>query len=118
MERVLPEYITDTGKEFKRREYTRNEKAMLLQYLKEKGELCEAGGYVTDVIAEELTQIPDGGYRDDKYEWSTQDIFHIEKYNASVKEDFIKHVKRKKRMKDALSLKGAYAETPALMPAT
>ena len=99
MERVLPEYITDAGKKFKRMDYSRNEKSLLLHYLKKEGVLFEAGGYVTDVVTEMATQIPDGGYRDDQYEWSTQDIYHIEKYNASVKEDFIAHVKRKMQMK-------------------
>ena len=95
MKRVLPEFITDVGSNFERTEYDPNIKNAVLQYMKTKGELCEAGGYVDDIITAKETRIEDGGFTDGIFVWSTQDIYHIEKYNASVKDEFIKHVLEK-----------------------
>ena len=43
-------------------------------------ELCSATGYVDDLFMSKEMHIPNGGYRDNQHEWSTQDIYHIEKY--------------------------------------
>ena len=92
MKRVLPEFITDAGKNFARKTYAKEEKNILVDYLKNRGELFEAGGYVKDIVSDSFVKIEDGGYRDGEYEWSTQDIYHIEKYDAAVRDDFLSHV--------------------------
>ena len=32
-------------------------------------------------------------YNDKTYRWTKQDIYHIEHYNAGVKDEFLEHIK-------------------------
>ncbi len=90
MKRALPEFIINAA--FPKRDYSPNEKAAVLKYMRNNGELCAAGGFVDDVISGKTVRIEDGGYRDDEYEWSDQDTYHVEKYDAAVTDDFLEHV--------------------------
>ena len=93
MKRALPEFIIRPN--FKRRAYSDVEKTSLLKYMKTSGDLHAAAGYVDDIVKGIITSIECGGYRDDEYEWSDQDTYHIEKYDAAVTDEFLEHVMRK-----------------------
>ena len=102
MKRVFQEFITDAGRYFLRRHYEKNTKDLLLKYMKNRGELCVAGGFVDDVVTGKTVRIEDGGYRDDQFEWSDQDTYHIEKYDAAVTDEFLDHVLKKWQVKEAM----------------
>lgn len=74
--------------------YDLETKKMLLDYMK-SFEADSAGGLVDDCKTGELVLIINCGYEDEEFIWTTQDIYHIEKYNAAVDPDFIAHVKEK-----------------------
>lgn len=95
MKRALPEFITSTGSNFKKRNYDIDEKKRLIQYMNTAGELCAAAGYVDDLVTGKETRIENGGYHDGFYEWSTQEIYHIDKYNAAVSDEFLKRALEK-----------------------
>ena len=57
-----------------------------------KGELFAVAGYIDDLVTGTTTRVANGGFRDDQYEWSSQDVYHIEKYDAAVTDDFLNHV--------------------------
>ena len=95
MKRVFQELITDAGRDFLRKHYEKNTKDLLLKYMKNGGELYAAGGFVDDVITGKSVRIEDGGYRDDQFEWSDQDTYHVEKYDAAVTDEFLEHVLQK-----------------------
>lgn len=95
MKRVLPEFITKQGNNFQRKKYEYEQKEKLIIYLKTRGELCSVAGYVDDLVTGEEVNIPNGGYRDDQYEWSTQEIYHIEKYDAAVVDEFLQYMLKK-----------------------
>ena len=95
MKRAIPEFITNLGKNFATREYSKSEKDALLNYMNNKGELFAAGGYVDDIMTGKETRIESAGFRDEEFEWSTFDIYHIEKYNAAVTTEFLNHVLKK-----------------------
>lgn len=83
--------------DFARSEYDEQTKKMLISYM-ESIEPNSAGGYVEDCVTGEIKKsIPDAGYEDDSYIWSTQGIYHLKKYNLAVNPDFIEHVKNKLR---------------------
>ena len=73
-------------------DYDRATKEALLEYM-ESFEPCSVAGYVDDCkTGEPILNETNVGYEDGEYMWSTQDIYHIRKYNAAVKPEFIKHV--------------------------
>ena len=47
---------------------------------------------VTDIVTGEETETPDNGFTDGKYLWYAAEIYHFEKYNLKLNDDFIAHV--------------------------
>ena len=76
---------------FVTRKYDPDEKERILQYMR-SFEPCAAGPLVDDCRTGSKTTIPDAGYDDGIFMWSIQDIYHIEKYDAAVSDDFMMHV--------------------------
>lgn len=76
-------------------DYAPETKKMLLDYMK-SFEANSAGGLVDDCKTGELVMITNVGYEDEEFMWTTQDIYHIEKYNATVNPDFITHVRKRR----------------------
>ena len=67
-------------------------KAAILQYLKS----FEPEGYTTAYLRDKITGeiISEGfaGYTDGEYQWYDYWIYHFEKYNLKLNDDFIAHV--------------------------
>lgn len=82
----------DNPSQFLVSNYDPETKMMLLNYMKSFEANC-VGGLVDDCKTGEVLLITNSGYEDDEFTWTTQDIYHIEKYNAAVNPDFITHVK-------------------------
>ena len=79
---------------FKTEKYAPEIKDMLLRYMRSIKPNSIAG-YVDDCKIMKETRIECAGYEDGDYCWNEQDIYHIEKYDAAVKPEFIEHVKKK-----------------------
>lgn len=47
---------------------------------------------VTDIVTGEETETPDNGFTDGEYLWYAAEIYHFEKYNLKLNDDFIAHV--------------------------
>ena len=87
----------DKPNSFKRMKYDSTTKQMLINYM-ESINPNSAAGYVEDFVAGRITTIPDVGYEDDQYYWSSQDIYYLKKYNIAVESHFIDHVNKKIKM--------------------
>ena len=85
--------------DFVRRVYSEEEKNELVQFLR-KGELCGVGDFVNDCVTGAKTSLEDVAYRKDGYLWTTAELYHIEKYNAAVTDDFLQHVITEAREKN------------------
>lgn len=82
---------------FKTMDFNKDDKSMIIDYMKNSKEPCGVGGYIDDLKEGKSTQIENAFYEDDIYMWSSQDIYHIENYNAAIDPDFIIHVKDKRK---------------------
>ena len=69
-----------------------SEKEKVCKYLKSFDPKWITTGRVEDRIKKERIDICDHSYSDGIYEWSETDIYHFEKYNMPLKDEFIKHV--------------------------
>ncbi len=76
---------------FGRYDYSVNDKKKIIAYMKSP-EPDTALGLVWDCVEAKETREENVGYEDNTFMWSSQDIYHIEKYNAAVTEDFLKHI--------------------------
>jgi len=74
-----------------RANYTAGEKKAILEYMS-MFEAYAAAGLIEDLFTGERTKEEDIGYNDGEYIWSTQDMYHIEKYDVPVREPFLKKV--------------------------
>lgn len=64
----------------------------ILKYLKSFEPDCAAGMSLTDEITGESINTGVSGYEDGTFFWDTRHIYHFEKYNLSLNDDFINHV--------------------------
>ena len=70
------------------------EKNTVLNYLKERGEeyavlTCGAMDYISD---KPLNGISVKSFTDGNYLWSNEEIYHFEKYDLKLNDDFIQYV--------------------------
>lgn len=67
-------------------------KEKLLRYLKSFKPDCAAGMILKDEITGEEVGPCVEGYEDGVYYWDTREIYHFEKYNMELKNDFVEYV--------------------------
>ena len=83
--------FADNPADFKTRQYANSTKDRIVEYM-ESFEPSSVAGYVDDCKTGEPVMITNSGYNDGEFQWSTQDIYHVKKYNAAVSDEFIRHV--------------------------
>lgn len=88
MKQVAKDKLVSFGEKFETIEYETMLKDKILKYLK-SWEIFAVAGMVHDCVTGERLKIENVGYNDGQYVWSEQDIYHIEKYNAAVTEEFL-----------------------------
>lgn len=67
-------------------------KDKVLAYLKSKKDIGIAPEYVRDKITGESTGIELACFVDGDFAWTTDTIYHFEKYNLKLSEDFLRSV--------------------------
>ena len=87
--------FSDNPASFDVTNYNSETKNMIITYMQQAVAPCGVGGYIDDCKTGEVIHRTNAFYEDDEYLWSDQDIYHVKKYNAAVKPDFIEHVKKK-----------------------
>lgn len=83
--------FSDNPAGFKTREYDESLKKSIVKYM-ESFEPTSVAGYIEDCITGESVMMTNAGFEDAEYRWSSQDIYHIKKYDAAVSEEFIAHI--------------------------
>ena len=83
--------FTSRPQNFTTRIYNRTEKDKILRYMK-NAESCAVGGLIFDCHVSDYTKKENRFFEDDLYQWCDQDTYHVEKYDAAVTEEFLKHV--------------------------
>ncbi|MDO4495522.1 MAG: hypothetical protein Q4B62_07015 [Clostridiaceae bacterium] len=76
-------------------EYSDNphpQKDNILQYLKSFNYSWITSQCVTDRKDNQTVNTAEKLYNDGKFEWSESDIYHFEKYNLTLCEEFINHI--------------------------
>lgn len=69
------------------------QKAKILSYLKNHtSNAAYASSTIIDLVTKEDTQLPEVAYNDGEYLWSSTLVYHFEKYNLKLDDDFIQHV--------------------------
>ena len=68
------------------------EKQKILQYLKSFEADCAAGMLLIDEITGKETSNSVMGYEDGVYYWDTREIYHFEKYDMELQDDFIEYI--------------------------
>lgn len=83
-----------TALEFKESiaEYTEFEKSALLQYMKSHEPCAFTSQPVEDVLSGKIVLDADNARSDGLYRWYESEIYHLEKYNLRLNDDFIQHV--------------------------
>ncbi|MGN1457590.1 MAG: hypothetical protein ACI4XP_06515 [Acutalibacteraceae bacterium] len=73
-----------------------SEKAKILEYMKSISEpyACTTQP-VVDVFTNEELEFVDNGFSDGVYLWYKSEIYHFEKYNLKLNDDFIEYVLNK-----------------------
>jgi len=54
--------------------------------------VASSGTVIDNVTGEEVIDLYDCGYYDGKYYWDETDIYHLEKYNMPINQEFIEYV--------------------------
>ena len=90
---VMKDAISYEAKQcgFTSMEYEPAKKRAILDYMKSFDPFAVAG-MVYDCRTGVKLRTENVGYNDGKFMWSEQDIYHIDKYNASVTEEFLKAI--------------------------
>lgn len=73
------------------RAYGETEKKKILEYMRSFDPYAVAG-MVYDCKTGKKTKEENVGFNDGLFYWSSQDIYHVERYNASVSEAFMKMI--------------------------
>ena len=76
---------------FEERAYGETEKKKILEYMR-SFEPCAVAGRVEDCKTGERTKEENIGFSDGLFLWCSQDIYHLERYDAAVCEDFAKMI--------------------------
>ena len=74
-----------------------DEKNRILKYLKSFEVCAYSTAYVFDVVSRNETVLDEVIFTDGEYEWSSSWIYHFEKYNLKLNDDFIAHVLSKEK---------------------
>lgn len=67
-------------------------KDSVISYMKSGHKKWFTTACVQDIVTEQETDIPDTGFTDGEYLWYAAEIYHFEKYNLKLNDDFIAHV--------------------------
>lgn len=84
----------DNPSGFDRTDYSAEAKKKIVSYMNSI-EPDTALGLIWDCVKGEEVRQENVGYEDEKFIWSAQDIYHIDKYNAAVTDEFLDHVLQK-----------------------
>lgn len=79
----------ETYSDFPKQEY--EHKKAILDYLR-GGKLTSIGGIVIDFSTDTWTYIENLEYESGEYYWDTSDIYHFEKYDLKLNDDFVQYV--------------------------
>lgn len=71
------------------------EKSRILRYLKSFKPDCAAGMTLVDEITGADVDSGVNGFEDGVYYWDTRHIYHFEKYNLKLNDDFVEYVLNK-----------------------
>ncbi len=72
-------------------QYSPDDKERVIKYMQSYAPYAVAGR-ITDCVTGERLKKEDVGYTDGEYMWTSQDIYHIQKYNAAVTDEFFKKI--------------------------
>lgn len=78
-----------------RADYTGEEKARILSYLKQYKAIAFTSQPVYDVFTGEQVGEADNGRSDGEYMWYESEIYHFEHYDMRLQKDFIEHVPKR-----------------------
>lgn len=94
MKRAFVSSITpfnENPSDFSRAKYTTENKSRVDKYFKSI-EPCAACGLIYDCIEGMELQKENVGYCDGEFIWTSQDVYHFEKYNAAITDEFMAHI--------------------------
>ena len=67
-------------------------KAAVLEYLRKGKTAAAVAGAMKDAVTGERTGVEYTWLMDDVYTWSTELIYHVEKYDCQLPRDFLTHI--------------------------
>lgn len=77
-------------------DYNRREKHErkddILRYLRGCADYAAIAGLLRDVFTGEYAKAEYLAYKDDAFKWTTKLVYHFEKYDCVLPEDFIQHI--------------------------
>lgn len=97
MQRAMQDAITMYNQNpsgFCTRSYNPEEKRKIIAYM-ESFEPFAISGLVNDCVTGESSMKDNLGFTDGVFCWSAQDIYHINKYNAAVRDEFLSEIVNK-----------------------
>ncbi len=88
--------IVDSNFELKNLKISKNPspyKNIILDYFNSHTQNAAfASSTIIDVVTGEDTRLPKALYDDGEYQWNSTFVYHFEKYNLKLNDDFIQHV--------------------------
>lgn len=91
IEKSISKLSIHTPGGFEKRDYTPAEKKKVLDYMKSI-EPCASCGRIFDCEKMKDTELENVGFDDGSFIWTSQDRYHVDRYNASVTNAFIDHI--------------------------
>ncbi len=74
--------------DFPKANYSAIDKQKLLEHLRSFDILC-TGGLVYDYVINEDTSVENICYTNGEYTWQEEELYHIEKYDAALSDEFL-----------------------------
>lgn len=68
------------------------QKEKILDYMRSIHEIGYTTAHVVDVFTKQQLKVINNERSDDVYAWAESEIYHFEKYNLKLNDDFIQHV--------------------------
>ena len=102
--------ISDFPHSITRKNYTEEEKKKLLSYMNDRKYLFGASTKrITDrITGESVSSVCFLLFEDKEYKWNSPEIYHLEKYDLALSDEFIQHVLGKNGSNEHFSAENAH----------
>lgn len=94
MKYAMKNELIESETDFDVKKLNCEEKEKVLQYMRSVEDMA-VSGLIFDCVSKEMTNKENLGFEKDGFIWTSSDIYHFEKYDAELNDEFYKMVMEK-----------------------